>query len=237
MSEQIHISELESELTARFNTRQEQFEHGACRFSILLPRAADELLDEEAFEKDERMPYWADLWPSAKGLARWLIDQAKLPGSALELGCGVALPSIAMRWRGIDVLATDYNDDAMMFAHCNAQRNRIDGLRTQLLDWRNEPSDFGEFELVCAADVLYEQRNALALAELLPRVVSPDGRFVLADPGRRFLPYFQDLMRKTGWSEKLLSKIDEQQMLSNGPAVSRVQILEFRRTAVSQSPN
>lgn len=237
MSEQSHISELESELTARFNTRQEQFEHGAGRFSILLPRAADELLDEEAFEKDERMPYWADLWPSAKGLARWLIDQAELPGAALELGCGVALPSIAMCWRGIDVLATDYNGDALMFAHCNAQRNRIAGLRTQLLDWRNVPNYFGHFEFVCAADVLYEQRNALALAELLPRVVSPGGCFVLADPGRRFLPFFQDLMQKAGWAEKCIAEVDEQQMLSNGPAVSRVRILEFKRGTMPQSPN
>jgi predicted nicotinamide N-methyase len=233
VSGQIHISELESELTARFNTRQEQFEHGACRFSILLPRAADELLDEEAFEKDERMPYWADLWPSAKGLARWLIDQAELSGVALELGCGVALPSIVMRSRGIGVLATDYNNDGLMFARCNAQRNRVDGLRTQLLDWRSVPIDFGAFDFVCAADVLYEQRNAEALTNLLPRVVSPTGRFLLADPNRRYLSYFQELMEKTGWDETPVAEIDEQQLLSNGPAVSTIRILEFTRPTVS----
>src|SRR3954453_13407126 len=33
------------------------------------PRDGLELLDEEAFEREQFMPYWADLWPSAVALA------------------------------------------------------------------------------------------------------------------------------------------------------------------------
>ena len=222
-------TELERHLTERFATREDRFEHRSCSLSMLLPRAADELLDEEAFERDECMPYWADLWPSARGLARWLIDQENLPTQVLELGCGVALPSIILRWRGIDVLASDYNEDALLFAQCNAQRNCVGDLQTQLLDWRNVPATFGSFDLVLAADVLYEQRNAIGLSHVLARVVSSNGRFVLADPNRRHLSYFQELMRKTGWAETPLAEIEVQQMLSNGLVTSRIRILEFVR--------
>ena len=29
------------------------------------PRSADELINEIDFERDERLPYWADIWPSS----------------------------------------------------------------------------------------------------------------------------------------------------------------------------
>ena len=32
---------------------------------LLAPRDSDALLDEEAFEHEEFLPYWAELWPSA----------------------------------------------------------------------------------------------------------------------------------------------------------------------------
>ncbi len=34
------------------------------------PRDSEALIDEEAFEREERMPYWAELWPSGVALAR-----------------------------------------------------------------------------------------------------------------------------------------------------------------------
>ena len=211
-------------LRKRFRTREEQFVNDDCELQILLPEKAEDLLDEEAFARDERMPYWADLWPSAKALSRWLLDQDRIEGSAIELGCGVALPSIALRSRGIDVLATDYNDDALLFAQCNAVRNQAGALRTALFDWRN-PHEFGRFDLVIAADVLYEQRNAIALADLLPNLVSHHGRFVLADPRRRWAEEFRERMGAMNWIERGLCVIEEPQKESKVP--SKIQITEW----------
>jgi hypothetical protein len=42
----------------------------------------------------------------------------------------------------------------------------------------------GPWDLVLAADVLYERRNAETLAQLLPELVAPRGEILLADPGR-----------------------------------------------------
>ena len=37
---------------------------------VLAPRDGESLLSEEAFEREEFLPYWAELWPSAVALAR-----------------------------------------------------------------------------------------------------------------------------------------------------------------------
>lgn len=213
--------EEERELARRFALRAEPFSHGAFAVEMIVPRAADELIDEAEFDADERLPYWADLWPSARALARHLLDSLDAPGEdrrlpvsaadgsagttlppgrALELGAGVALPSLALHSRGVEVIATDYYDEALRFARANAVRNRLPPLPTAPLDWRAPSPGLGRFELVIAADVLYERRNAEALAELLPRLLAPGGEVRLADPGRVYLGVFLERMGAAGWS-------------------------------------
>ena len=40
------------------------------------PRDAEALLDEDAFEHEEYLPYWAELWPSSLALARTVAARA-----------------------------------------------------------------------------------------------------------------------------------------------------------------
>ena len=192
-------SPLEEELRRRFALRTEPFEHGAFSVEVLLPRAADELIDEAEFERDERLPYWADLWPSARALARRLLDGPLPAGRVLELGAGVALPSLAFLSRGAEVLATDYYADALLFARANAERNGLPPLATRLVDWRDLPPGLGRYDRVIAADVLYERRNADLLAEVLPRVLAPGGTALVADPGRVYRSVFAERMEAEGW--------------------------------------
>src|SRR3954454_11895919 len=54
------------------------------------------------------VPYWARPWPSGVGLAGHLHDPPLTPGTTvLELGCGLALPSVIAAQQGARVLATD----------------------------------------------------------------------------------------------------------------------------------
>ncbi|HWK88821.1 MAG TPA: methyltransferase domain-containing protein [Longimicrobium sp.] len=220
--------DLEAGLRARFTVREEAFAHGGWRVDLVLPRAADELIDPGDFDRDERLPYWADLWPSARALARHLLEvEYDAAGGALELGCGVALPSLALRGRGVDVLATDWYADALRFAKANAARNGLGPLRTALLDWRHPPE--GErYALVVAADVLYEQRNADALAALLPRITAPGGTVLVADPGRVYARGFRNEMTLAGWS---VQEVDAREEPSAPAAHSRVRIHRLRRIA------
>jgi predicted nicotinamide N-methyase len=225
--ERAGTDDLEAALRAEFDTRVERFEHGGFRVDVLLPRAADALIDEAEFEADERLPYWADLWPSARGLTRHLLERAPADVRVLELGCGVALPSLALRSLGADPLATDYYAEALRFAEANAVRNGLAPLRTALLDWRHPPA--GErWPLVVAADVLYEQRNAEALAALLPRILAEGGRALLADPGRVYFSVFRDLMEEMDWS---VDEIDLRRETSD-PVTGATSTVRIWRVAV-----
>jgi predicted nicotinamide N-methyase len=153
--------------------------------SVLRPRDTEALLDEEAFDRDEYMPYWAELWPSALALARAVAARALHGARTLELGCGLGLPSLAAALAGGRVLATDWAPDATAMTARNAERNGLT-LETLACSW-TEPTPLLErapWDLVLASDVLYEARNGDALLPLLPRLIGPRGAIWLADPGR-----------------------------------------------------
>lgn len=221
----------ESELRRRFEVREQGFAHGGFAVRMLLPRSADALIDVSEFNVDERLPYWADLWPSARALARRLLDGEAPGDGVIELGCGVALPSLALRWRGARVLATDYYAEALEFARANAERNRIPPPETALLDWRRPPDSLGRFALVIAADVLYERRNGEALAALLPALVAPGGSVLLADPGRVHAPAFVADMEEMGWSVREEATLTEASPEVGEAVVSRVRLLRLRPPA------
>src|SRR6266536_793374 len=101
---------------------------------IVHPRDSEALLDEDAFEREEFLPYWAQLWPSAIVLARATARLHPAGRRVLELGCGLGLPSIAAALEGASVLATDWSADAVAFAAANASRNRA-ALRTAVCSW------------------------------------------------------------------------------------------------------
>jgi predicted nicotinamide N-methyase len=157
--------------------------------AVLRPRDSEALLDEEAFEREELLPYWAELWPSGVALARALHGSALGGRRVLELGCGgLALPSIVAALAGARVLATDWAPDALELARANAERNGAH-VEVERAAWGrgDELAERGPWDLVLAADVLYERRNLDLLEPLLPRL----GREVwLADPGRPLLDAF-----------------------------------------------
>lgn len=161
---------------------------GGRRIRVVRPRSPEDLLDEEAFEDDEFLPYWAELWPSALSLAEALGRRDLHGARVAELGCGLGLPSVAAALGGARVLATDWSEDALAAARRNARLNGV-YVETLRCSWA-EPGALlarAPFDLILASDVLYERRNAGPLLALLPRL----GREVLlADPGRPALPAF-----------------------------------------------
>src|SRR5207302_2044416 len=115
-------------------------------FLIGRPSESDRLLDHPAVhsacDRDEYMPYWADLWPAARMLAKVILHEAWTPGTeALEVGCGLGLPGIVALSRGLKVTFSDYDACALRFAADNARLNGYEDFRLMQLDWRNPPAD------------------------------------------------------------------------------------------------
>jgi predicted nicotinamide N-methyase len=169
--------------------------------SILRPRDSESLLSEEAFEHEEFLPYWAELWPSGPALARAVAGRSLHGARTLELGCGLGLPGLAAALAGGRVTATDWSPDAVALAAGNAERNGI-ALEALVCSW-TAPEPIvarAPWDLVLASDVLYEARNADVLLELLPRLVDERGEVWLADPGRPPADTFLERAGATGWA-------------------------------------
>ena len=185
---------------------------------IARPDDPESLIDEELFEEDEFLPYWAELWPSGVALAGYVAALDLAGRRVLELGCGLALPSFAAALAGADVVATDWAREALSLVGRNAETN---GLRiaTAVVDWRAPPAPgISAFDVVLAADVLYEERNALPLLATLAVVTSGQGTVLIADPGRRHATGFFDRAHADGWS---IEHVPAQEIPSGGIAVLR----------------
>lgn len=154
------------------------------------PRDPDALISEADFVRDERLPYWADLWPSAIVLAEHVLAAPRAAGRALELGCGLGLVTIAAQRSGREVTATDYYEDALLFTARNARSATGVLPRVRMVDWRDFPRDLGRFDLVLAADVLYERDYGPLVASVVARTLAPGGVALVADQGRVALGSF-----------------------------------------------
>ena len=98
------------------------------------------------------------------------------------------------------MLATDHYEAALDFAAHNANTNLGQEPETALLDWRAPGvSGWRPFDLVFAADVLYERPNAVALADLVPKLLAPEGEALFADPRRDTAPVFLQMMEEKGF--------------------------------------
>src|SRR4051812_17485477 len=138
---------------------------GEHELAILRPRDGEALLDEDAFAThDEYLPYWVELWPSGMALARAIHGRALRGARVIELGCGLALPSIAAALAGGRVLATDWSAHAVAVATENARRNGV-SIDADVVSWYapDELVEAAPWDLVLAADVLYEARNVPVL--------------------------------------------------------------------------
>jgi predicted nicotinamide N-methyase len=186
---------------------------------IARPSDPEALLDERAFEHEEFLPYWAELWPSAIALARRIGVLALHGARVLELGCGLGLPSIAAALAGGRVLATDWAPDAIAFAVRNADANGA-RIETAIVSW-GRPEELvarGPWDLVIGSDLLYERRNVPLVLDVLDRLLAPGASAIIADPRRAAAAEF---VERAGASWSLRTTGD--------PGPPRVDLHELRR--------
>ena len=144
----------------------------------------DELTQEQFDRSDDRMPYWATVWPSAVALAEVVLAERSLAGRrVLDLGCGLGLVGLAALERGARVVFLDWEPAAIAASLASARDNGHEA-EGHAADWRAPPL-LEPFDLVLGADVLYEERNGPGVARFLARHLVPGGEAWITDPGRR----------------------------------------------------
>ena len=148
-------------------------------------------------------PYWAYLWPSSIGLANHLERASALPaGRMLELGCGMGLAGIVGCQKGGGVLFTDEQWDALVFARYNATRNGCAGRASfAQMDW-NAPCLKGQFSLILASDVIYEEKHWHPILSLIQKHLTAEGEAIFSEPSRMNAVGFLELLQLYGLTYK-----------------------------------
>ena len=172
-------------------------------FQVPDPDALADAVSPEAFEEDERFPYWAELWPSAVALAAFVLERGIGRGlRALELGCGLGLAGVAAARLGARMTFTDYEPDALAFARANHALNLGFPAPARLVDWRDPPRDLAA-PVVLAADVLYELRFLEPFLRTLRQAVAPGGVALVAEPGRSIAEGTVERLERQGFHREL----------------------------------
>lgn len=217
----------------RFKTTEHELTIGERPYRILSVTNFDELYDELVAKglqheevADERIPYWAELWPSALGLAQHIAAYPHLVTGkqTLEIGGGLGLPALVAAALGAEVISTDYLQDAVDFAKENAVRNGISNIAFQTLDWR-KPSGIEPCEVLLASDVAYERRQFEPLLTAFHTLVKPDGLILLSEPNRYIAEPLIAQLQASGYDLKKFSYEVEIREVK-----SKVSVYEIKRS-------
>jgi predicted nicotinamide N-methyase len=189
------------------------------KFQILLTVVdnPDELLDrllakgpDHEDVRDQRIPYWAQLWPASIALGRHLIRKNVVAPeeSVLEIGCGLGLAGITAGLLGGNVTLSDYLPEALDFARINWDQNLGQPARFLQLDWRN-PNPALAANLLLASDIAYENSAFPYLTSSFQSLCQPGGRILAADPCRISAPlFFDQILPDAGFSVQTFSYVE-----------------------------
>ena len=228
-----------SRIRRRYPTIEQELTFGGLRLRFTRVADPDRVLDEVADEADRRerltghreaeplhLPYWAELWDSALGVARFLIragggepgrggamnedlprfsvsPSPTLPvsrTSALDLGCGMGLTGTVATAMGADVTFADLEAPALLFARLNSLPFDPDESRTRTrrLNWQTDRLG-RRFDLIIGADILYERSQWDFLEPFWRTHLATAGSVLLGEPGRPTGEMFDGWIRARGW--------------------------------------
>ncbi len=157
-----------------------------------------ERIGDEDFGEDERMPYWAELWPASLVLCRWLFEPAGRPSpasGAWNWGAAWGFRPWPGPGRGPGWRPWTTSGGAVIRARNNAVGNLGGPPFFTRMDWRAPGFRPGAFDFIWGSDILYETRFHAPLTPLFRSLLAPGGRIWLAEPERKVSePVWQGLV-------------------------------------------
>jgi predicted nicotinamide N-methyase len=166
-------------------------------------KTVDQLIDQLAAQGQnditpEDCPYFGQVWISARRLAAIVRDLDLKGKQTLEVGCGLALPSMVAASCGADATAMDLHRDVGSFIATNCAANDI-SIGYLQADWRVYSPDH-VYDYIFGSDILYENAHPLEVCAFLQRSLKADGGVaIIVDPCRWHHKDFADLLAKEGF--------------------------------------
>lgn len=185
-------------------TRLMKFDLGGIIIPLAVAADMESLIVDPA--DPDQTPCWAEAWPAAVGMARYIWSGAPLKGSSvLELGAGVGLPGVVCGLKGAAVTFSDFQPLALELCEQNARLSKLNAYRLLLEDWRTY-SCRERFDLVLASDIAYEPRLLPYLQAVLLQAVNQGGAIYITHDNRPVTLAFVKGLLPTGcFSEEHLS--------------------------------
>ncbi len=129
-------------------------------------------------------PIFGVIWPSSLILAHFIDGYKTTAKRILEVGCGMALPSLLLNSKYADITATDYHPETETFLKRNTSLNNGTTIAFERTDWSDANDQLGTFDLIIGSDLLYEDQHIKLLANFINNHSNPTCEVILVDPGR-----------------------------------------------------
>ncbi|RPI77074.1 MAG: methyltransferase [Desulfobacteraceae bacterium] len=177
---------------------------------LLDPRGMDRPFSQEETRIIlAQTPFWAFCWASGQATGQYLLQHAELVRGkrVLDFGAGSGVAGIAAALAGAQaVWACDLDEQALEAVRANADLNRVTIRTCQALE--QAP---GRFDLLLAADVLYDRENLPWLERFLAiatRVLVAESRLKIRD-----VPPYEKIAEVRASTLPILSGFDVDQVV------------------------
>lgn len=157
-------------------------------------------------------PLFGLLWPSGAQLAaRLALRPVRAGERVLEIGCGLALPSLVGHRRGMDVTASDSHPLAARFLRNNLRLNHLAPMKYRHGAWdaprpaattaatAHSTTVRERYDLLIGSDLLYDRDASVVLAGFIGRHAERAAEVWIVDPDRGNRPAFTRLMAEHGF--------------------------------------
>ncbi len=182
-------------------------------------KAIDELFDTEPDLLDEKnIPYYGNPWPAGITLADHMYRMGTwLEGKkVLEIGCGLAIPSLVCAHLGAQVVCTDIHPHVETLLRENLELNEMHSNAVRFVPFlfkdfeKTIAQELGTFDFIIASDVLYEKEHPRSIAQIAKTLCAKTGHIILVDPARnpKYLQAFVDNLKTAGFRADLQTKND-----------------------------
>jgi predicted nicotinamide N-methyase len=178
----------------------------ALPIELYMLRDPERSIDAEALLREpvvEDPPYWALLWTGARAIAAALANKPVAGIRVLDLGCGLGLSGLAAAHRGANVTFGDYLEEPLEFVRATLDRSRLSHCDVRRIDFTRTAADDDvlRYDLILAADIVYDPSHYEPLARYLDRHLADAGTILLTESLRADATVFLAGMTARGFAD------------------------------------